>query len=301
MTTIKKIIEDLAFDKISLNQAMTQSKIVAYKTKNQTFISWIKNELEGYEIGSNSIPNYRKINTTLKLKFFDYQNNKDIFVPFLFNLDDTELTSELNNNLNILELVEPITIFEQFSKKEIDEVIHYELPPESIITFSKLNEKIFKLYKNQIKGIVKEFGVSQFHSTLESVKQKLLDMLLELDSEFPDLENEYLESKQSVEKIQNIITNNIYGNNNPTNIASGQTIEQKEISFNLNLDEIKLKELGLNDNEINELREISRSSNSKNTFREKTIKWLGSVSSSFVARELADKLPQLIDYINTLT
>ena len=59
--------------------------------------------------------------------------------------------------------------------------------------------------------------------------KKLPDTLFKLDNQFPNLTNEFDNTKANMEKVQNIITNNIYGNNNPLNIAAGQHVEQKDI------------------------------------------------------------------------
>ena len=43
---IRKIINDLACDKITLSKALTMAKIIASDIKNETFKQWIKSELE---------------------------------------------------------------------------------------------------------------------------------------------------------------------------------------------------------------------------------------------------------------
>ena len=45
---IKKIINELATDSISLSKALTMSKIIASDIGSSSFKTWIKNELEGY-------------------------------------------------------------------------------------------------------------------------------------------------------------------------------------------------------------------------------------------------------------
>ena len=56
---IKELIKDISYDKISLNQALTRAKLIAYKIDNGEFISWINNELNGYE-DSSFVPEYRE-------------------------------------------------------------------------------------------------------------------------------------------------------------------------------------------------------------------------------------------------
>lgn len=51
---IKKLISDIANNSVTLSQALTTAKIVAYKIDNITFQEWLKKEVEGYEYGDTT-------------------------------------------------------------------------------------------------------------------------------------------------------------------------------------------------------------------------------------------------------
>jgi hypothetical protein len=55
---IKDLIKEIAYDKITLTQALTRAKLIAYKIENETFRIWISNELDGYSSGEDA-PQYR--------------------------------------------------------------------------------------------------------------------------------------------------------------------------------------------------------------------------------------------------
>src|SRR5680860_690903 len=58
---IKKLIEDIANDTISVEQALTRSKIIAHRIADQTFLDWITCELKGYDAHSPiELPEYRE-------------------------------------------------------------------------------------------------------------------------------------------------------------------------------------------------------------------------------------------------
>jgi len=56
---IKELVKDISYDKITLNQALTRAKLVAYKIDNNEFISWINKELNGYD-NLDIVPEYRE-------------------------------------------------------------------------------------------------------------------------------------------------------------------------------------------------------------------------------------------------
>ena len=138
---------------------------------------------------------------------------------------------------------------------------------------------------------------SQLNHILNLTKQKLIDTLLKLDKEFPNLIDDYTITKENSEKIQNIITNHIYGNSNPINIAAGQNVEQ---NINQNtIDYEKLMEYGVEKQHIDELKNIEKSPD-KNTIKSKVLKWLGSVSASVAARGLYDNIPIINECVKNL-
>jgi hypothetical protein len=111
---------------------------------------------------------------------------------------------------------------------------------------------------------------------------------MELENEFPNLLNDYVMNKENNEKAQNIITNNIYGSNNPTNIAAGHGVTQK-VTINMisSEDENKLKKLGVEAEQIAELKLIlSNAANDRPTLAGKVMKWLGTVTASLAGRGL---------------
>jgi len=57
---IEALIDELAYDKINIAQALTRAKILSFKIANKIFQEWLKSELEGYE-NIEGLPTYRKI------------------------------------------------------------------------------------------------------------------------------------------------------------------------------------------------------------------------------------------------
>jgi hypothetical protein len=171
-------------------------------------------------------------------------------------------------------------------------------------------QTVSELYKPQIQskgGVVRTgrrtIGKSQLTNIVELTKHKLIDTLQDLEEQFPDLNNKYVMTEENKEKAQNIITNNIYGNNNPLNVAAGENITQGDINLTINEEQkTKLIELGVDEESLKEL-EIIDLENPKGTTKrkEKIMIWLGKISASVASRGIYDNIPKLIEFVGTLT
>lgn len=291
---IKSLINELVYDKISLNQALTRSKIIAYEIDNKTFQDWLKKELEGYSEEDINLPQYRIIKCKVKIELVDPFGMYPEIIPLFFGvekfdemigrLDATQSISKLENNVNTL----------------TGDVGKIDLTPSQINVLRQYVEANMKSYKT-IRSGWKEIGKLQLKEIIDLTKQKLIDILLELDKEFLNLSDNYKMTENNSDKVQNIITNNIFGNNNPVNQATGYNVEQKDFSFNSLPDFSKLEELGVQNNDIEDLKNILvESKNDPENYKSKIFKWLGSVSSSVAARGLYDHIPAITDFIHKL-
>jgi hypothetical protein len=296
---IKQLITDLAYDNIKLSQALTRAKIIANKLKNETFKSWLNKELEGYTYDDTYLPDYRKVWSPVQLvaEFPTGQTHNFPVIP------PDDLTSEFQDAINKHRIAEPISIVEAQIANIEESNGYINLPRQLIDAISGPYTKQVRIYRGVIRKGYREIGKVHYQSVIELTKQKLLDTLMELENEFPDLINEYAMTKENNDKVQNIITNHIYGNNSPTTIAAGVNVEQT-VNYNslTQEDESKLKEYGLLEDEIEELKKIVASkSNDKPSFVGKAMKWLGSVTASVAGRGLYDNIPAITDFVHKLT
>jgi hypothetical protein len=109
------------------------------------------------------------------------------------------------------------------------------------------------------------------------------------------------ENKENEMKANSIITTNIYGDNVPVNIATGNNVTQKNELKVENIDFEKLKILSVETEHLQELKEIVENSNGdKKTFASKAIGWLGKVTASLAAKKIYDSIPLVTEYIQTL-
>lgn len=296
---IKQLIKDIAFDNIKISQALTRAKLIENQIKNQTLRQWINKELEGYEFDDKLLPSYRKIWSTINLIAelpFGRTHKFAVSLPDSFG----EKTLDLINHHRI---IEPIASVEFQIESLGDKAKGYlNLPIQQTEMLANLYQEQLDQYNGVVRVANREVGKVQYQNVLEQTKQRLMDTLMQLENEFPNLIDNYTMTKENNEKVQHIVTNNIYGNNNPTNIGVGNDIDQSIFNVQLSQpDKDLLKSYGVDENEIEKLDEIM-----KNTAKDKpsligeAMKWLGRVSASIAARGLYDNLPLLNDFVHKL-
>lgn len=296
---IKQLLKDIAFDNIKVSQALTRAKLIENQVKNDTFRQWINKELEGYEFDDEFLPSYRKIWSTINLiaELPFGRTHK-----FTVNLPDSfgKKTLDLINNHRI---IEPIAAVEYQIENLGDKTKGYiNLPVQQTEMLANLYQEQLNQFRGVVRVANREVGKVQYQNVLEQTKQKLLDTLMQLDNEFPDLLDNYHMTKENSEKVQHIVTTNIYGSNNPTNIGVGNDIQQSIITHQLSQSDRELLErYGVDKDEIEQLNEIIKNTTEdKPTLVSKCMKWLGSVSASVAARGLYDNLPMISEFIHKL-
>jgi len=289
---IKDLISDLSYDKIQLSQALSRSKLLAYKINNDDFKEWLRKELEGYEHNYKLLPEYRKISCQMFITHSlpnGQQHSKPVMVS-------DGASTEFQEEVNYLKILEPISIIERQISQLTDSGF-IQLTAEEALSISHGDR-----FQKWVVGGYRKVHKGQFQNIIELTKQKLLDTLLELNDQFPNLTNEFDKTSDNMQKVKNIITNNIYGNNNPINVAVGTNVEQKDINnaFSDN-DYSELEKLGIDKKEINDLRLIVQTySKDKAALKQKALKWFGSVSASVAAKGFYDNLPAISEFIHKM-
>ena len=288
---IKKLIDDLANDHITLTQALTRGKILAFQLDNVALQSWLKNELEGYENHEDLLPDYRKIKCEPKITISD-RWGRSRTLPLNFS-GWPELGEKLSNR----EMTLGIPALESnYATLGDSQTGMLEFPADLI---QMLYEPL-RLHQQglKIQNAGQEIHKIQLKNIIELTKQKFIDTLLQLNKEFSELNDDFKMDKEKTDKIQNIVTNNIYGNNNPVNLAAGQNVKQTDFTFNSAVNYNELEKLGVEQPFIDELRLIvNQNQHDKPTLQSRVMHWLGGVSSSLASKGLIEHMPAIIEFV----
>lgn len=292
---IKQLINDITFDNIDLSQALTRSKFVVSKVDNTPFKSWLKKELEGYDFSDESLPKYRKIFSLISLTAeFPFNH----FHTFPVSVNDDQLDEILKYH----KVIEPISIIEQQIAVFNSQKGYLELQPKLVEPISKLYSDELGKYRGVVRKGQREVNKAQYQNIIELTKQRLLDTLMELDNELPNLLKYYKITEENKIKVQNIITTNIYGGTNPLNIAAGKDVKQEVNSISITVDGAdKLKEYGVLESDIEKLNKlISDNKNNNSNLISKTMDWLKSVGASVTARGFYENIPAITDFLKNI-
>ncbi len=281
---IKQLIEDLTFNKISLNQALTRAKIIAYKINNDDFKEWLVGEING-DYKDRELPKYKIISCDIYAEVaIPFQGTKTIPMDVTLVKD---LAGDYSfNEMRITQSIGTLELGQSQSKK--NQYGYDYFPMDLTNQFKKMTTD-----GDRIIAIKRRIQLSQIDYILEQTKQRLLDTLLELNEKFPDLENDYVDSNFNNQKVQNIITQNIYGNN--SNIAVGDNINQSIVA-DQKIEKLinELQKLGVDSNEVSELKDIIQQEDKKGIGK-KILNWLGKLSTKVVEKGIELELPAIIE------
>jgi len=284
---IRKIINDLACDTITLAKALTMSKIVASDIKNDTFKQWIKSELEGYTCDRSQLPEYRILPCELVAKEFYLNSYHER--PVDARAFDKKLQQECGFSIYKIYVTQSVSTIEQMLTDKNDGNICMSLPPFIVNSF---RESCFD--GQDTYDIQQTAHLSRAQNILVQVKNKLLDTLLELSEQFPDFKSDIFKDPMNKEKANSIVTFNIYGGNPNINSSTGDN-NTLNISTNEIADKFcnQLKELGVSEKDAEDARQIVLSKQEPG-FKDRLMNWVGSMANTAVKEGIKIEVGKLI-------
>lgn len=245
MNLINEIIEILSSENPNLTNALIKTKVLLYKIGQKELIGWVNNELTGYQSG-NEVPPYRILPSQVLVNASNmaYQVNGHP-IP-LGHLDD-----DVRKSLETFELSQSLAVLEQFADSESDS-LERPLPMEWI---PLLNQGLSNDYRIQKAWC--QISVTGIVQILTEVRSRLLDFLLELNSEFgAEMTDEQFKSKASNVDSASMFNSAMFGDN--TTILVGNQNTQHVVNSKIFNDfpelEKELKKHGVVDADISELK-----------------------------------------------
>lgn len=238
---INKIIDELSDSNQSLVNPLLKTKVIATRIGNSELLKWVNNELNGYNgITKNSdLPSYRiaKANSSCTLKVgYGIQENTPI--PIAYLKDD-----DLRDFFIKFPLVDGVQTLETYTHNPKSDTLGKNL---SVDFWKMVTTELRKAGANiTVTNINVTTSISSITQTLSEIRSKFLDLMLAIETEFPnvpDISSSTAEQKSELnDKITLIlkqvnITNSgdgssiNTGNDSAINSASGENIQQ-EINF----------------------------------------------------------------------
>lgn len=290
---IEDLIKDLAYDTISLSQGLTRTKLLQSKLKIDELKNWLTNELNGYSNQKN-VPDYRIVNVKIVGHFVGPFGKEWRNVPLMLD----ELGKSLD--INFYEHAETGSI------KAIEDAVSQVTGEDTLMIPlpQGLVNQLAELYKkNDPNAYLISAGKivlpSEFRNIVDQTKQRLLDILIDLQEKFPTMDNKFIPTKENKEQAKNIVNYYVYGNSNNTNLGVGESVVQSEnkqvIKSDLKEFHKLLEKLRVPSEEIETIKEIVKSKEPKPSKLSKAMKWIGQLSTKMVTKGIELKLPEIIE------
>lgn len=290
---IKKLISDISYDKVSMTQALTRAKVIAYQIDNDEFKNWINRELNGYE-NEESVPNYRQLSCEIFAQLDDIYHGTRI-VP----IDLSSINDQVDWDIYQVKHTGSISSVEEnyLNSESSNETYGYiDFPIKMMISIQKMTQRY------DISAIKRKLQFSQLGNILNMTKQLLLDTLLELNKAFPNLKDDYMIDEEKKEVAKQIITN-IYGNNASSNVGVGHGFTQGiSNSYTEKVEQVlnNLRKLGVPDENIDELKDIINNEPDKSKLGTKFLAWSSALMTKAIETGIDVKVPEVLDAIQNL-
>lgn len=273
MKLISDIINELIDTDKSISSPLLKTKVLATRVKNSELLSWVNNELNGYETHLN-IPVYRKgvgIITGTYLNGFHQFNNQPIPLG--------GLPSDVEESFRSMNMYGGVETLESLKDQDNSGLLVMHFSAEQI---AMIQENGIKMGNTglQILSVKKSTSINAVTRVLASVRSKLLDFMLKMEDEFQHI-TEIEDLLKSNDQINTILNQTIINNNGDGNILNTGENSKIDASIKIikgNQESLKslLLESGIAETDIMELTDIIDLNPplDNNTLGEKVNSWI---------------------------
>jgi hypothetical protein len=218
--TIKKLVDQVADSDVALYKSLLVAKVFGVRLKNPHLIKWIDKEINGYSKEEVSeIPIYRqvKVITTCNItEGWGTEYNTPFPITLLQEKDRRAFIAsvELTGIVALEARLKSLYNGDSFGKS-LD--VH---------TSSILDKEIKKQAPNlTISNVRISVPFTEVELVLSGARNKLLDLLLKIESEFPEVTDVAAATAEKKEEVSHYITNNFFAHGSSpafdsTNIAT---------------------------------------------------------------------------------
>ena len=209
-----RIIVELIKDEITVIQAINLLKLLLQDIENEKINKWLDCEINGYN-DNDIVPDYRIVSCSVKGNVLSgYTMVSNMNIPIKDEFKDLLSKVEIKHGIN--EII-------QYAKAEEEVENHtlkLEIPLDYIQSMSLVN--------GQIIHVSRLLSVYAFTNIINSLKPIILNILIELEKIYGNLDEYYIDLKdpEKTEYATNVIINII---DNSTKIGNHNKIENSNV------------------------------------------------------------------------
>lgn len=234
-TLVNKIIDNISDNKYDISDLLREVNILAFKLDNETLKIWVSKEVNGYNV-EDALPKYRKMSTVL---FGSIEQDRGFGGSLLYNkypLPISHLPKKTQDIITEWDCIMPIGAIQSVIKERKGQDLSITCSNSVIGLVAKgLADNVY------IHKVWRELQEYDLVNVIDSVKNRVLQFLLELDREMK-LDANFISSERDKNmKTQRIIGSTIYagianfGDNASTDLDSSSI----NVNENINQDAIK--------------------------------------------------------------
>jgi hypothetical protein len=242
MKLVDEIIEILSSNDGVLTEALIKTKVLLHKIGHKELVVWVNKELNGYS-GEDELPDYRIIPAQVLVSATNgaYEVSSHP-VPML------HLDKGFRDMWEQAKLTQSLAVIEKIVHSSDGDTLQSPIPMEAN---GMLSKGLANSY--MVQRAWSEIPVAGVSNILMQVRSRLLDFVLELSSEFAELESDK-EVKEAAGKFDasNLFNNAIFGDNVTILLGSDNTQNIKNSIVKYDFDSLAktLKDNGVEDNDI---------------------------------------------------
>lgn len=208
MNILKEIRDEIINDSISLSSILRKARVLASLLKHKEFEKWVQSELNGYKQDDPDLPEYRKLYAESVGDFSGpfQSGGRNMPIPTL-NLP--EYVQKFANDTAIIQGVKSI---ESLVAKGNSDTILVNWPADMIALCQSKIYQHMNLYAAR-----KTLSKNQFEQILDTIRNKLLDFILELIEKNPSIDKEEKIDQIPTKQVESAFESHISGSYNSLN------------------------------------------------------------------------------------
>lgn len=193
----KALIEEIQQNKIEIPQAVFRAKNIIHKLPSNGLTEWLDKEIKGYDANDGTLPAYRKIRCQIWITHGYPNGSTDTRFPALGNPAALELYKAIQHHIINW------TLFEVWRQSKFG-------TNRTLLTTQEAQRlSAGDRYIQMVSGGYKEYETGQLQHILSSSRQKLVDVLVEINEAIPNLDQEFANSTEIAEIINNLVENSL--------------------------------------------------------------------------------------------
>lgn len=289
MQIIQSLQNDILEQNTELSSILRKAKVLASELNNTDIKTWVDHELNGYQ-NESDLPKYRKF-AAINMGIFDCYDSLQRNIPIsVFNIKDEATRNLLQRN----DIYDGVKSIESVIKTGVVE-LKRPWPAEAIILYNLYNI-------DQRCKCIAAWGaipIGRYDQVLDTIKTSLLEFLLKLQEEYPELKELTNEKPEIQEREVTKIFYNIINEGQcfiGSTFNNCQVVQQNDLTSLLEY----LKKVGVPSNEIDDLKvsiqKDKQDGNSKN-IGSNVKKWISKLSEKVLSSATDKTLDISLDVV----